>query len=65
MKKITIEDVVKRLENLEKVLYEIEVKRLYPYQDWTKYPPTPQTYHYHNGIICYQNPCVWCNNNTH
>jgi hypothetical protein len=62
--KFTNEDLLKRIENLERVIWELEAKKVEP----NKFtilpsfvnPPPPNIYHYHNGIICYQNPCVWC-----
>jgi len=54
-KKYTKDDLLKRIENLEKVIYNIERSRLTE----TAYPFPNQPHHFHNGLICYQNPCVW------
>ena len=54
--KYTTEDLLKRIENLEKVVYVLEMQRVYP--NFIGQPT--QLLHYHNGVICYQNPCVWC-----
>jgi len=58
-RKPTLEDVIKRLDSFERVYWENEYKKIYPNGTF-QYPPPSQQYHYHNGMICYLNPCVWC-----
>ena len=57
--KPTLEDVIKRLDSFERVYWQNEYKKIYPNGTFQN-PPSTQQYHYHNGMICYQNPCVWC-----
>lgn len=44
---------------IEKLKLELELEKTrksMPFQAW---PYTPSC-HFHNGMPCYQNPCVWC-----
>ena len=59
-KKPTIEELLKRIEALENCLNSTTYLPVFtPPQ-----PPNPQQYttqpHYHNGMPCWNNPCVWC-----
>ena len=55
-KKPTLEDVIKRLESFERTYWQNEYNKIYPNGTFQN----QQQYHYHNGMICCQNPCVWC-----
>ena len=72
MKKTTIKDLEKRIEDLEKLVNKpslseslkekgIQVAPFMPQPPY-HYPITPQwvpNLHYHNGVPCTNNPCVW------
>lgn len=53
-----------KIKELEKRIADLEKRPIYiPYTPPIQYPSiqyqTPP-HHWHNGTICYQNPCVWC-----
>lgn len=52
-----IEELKKRIEELEKRPQFIPYYP--PIQFPPLYPPPTHQFHYHNGNICYQNPCIW------
>ena len=59
MEKELIEEIRKLREELEKFNNRQPVQIQYPPQ---YIPPNYHNpaLHYHNGMPCYQNPCLWC-----
>ena len=46
-----IDDLEKRVALLEKIVSGMT---------YNLYQTLPAPYHFHNGMPCYQNPCIWC-----
>lgn len=60
-KKPTIDELLKRIEELEKRQGQCQpIYPGYPYHPEEMFPKFSSPLHYHNGCPCYNNPCYWC-----